>query len=103
MMTGLGGLDEGIFTWDSYFDTSHSGADKWEAALAKAGEKGSAYDSVTDAWLWYWTSSESTVFSAVALTIDATGTGSDYGFGWFDAPKDHSADEKCRFRPILAF
>ena len=104
MMEGLGGLAEGDIIWDeSYFDTSHSGADKWEAALAKAGAKGTAYDSVNDAWLWYWTSSENSVVDAVALVIDATDTGLDYGFAWVgDSPKD-ALDDRVRVRPVLAF
>ena len=98
----LGGVNVGDITWDGYYDTSHSGADKWEAALAKAGEKGTAYDSVNDAWLWYWTSSEEKYDFAMAMIIDATGTGMGYGFAWEGFLKGYQ-DDRARVRPVLAF
>lgn len=102
MMTGLGGLSEGDITWLSWFNNDHSAADKWEAALAKAGTKGTAYDSMTDAYLWYWSSSETSASNAVNLGVDARGTGDGCGFRWYNYRKDYTYDNG-RVRPVLAF
>ena len=102
MMTGLGGLTLNDIKWHGYFDVSHTAADKWETAMAKAGAKGTAYDSMTDGYLWYWSSSESTDSMAVNLHLDATGTGTYYGFIWYDLNKS-STNHFCRVRPVLAF
>ena len=101
-MTGLGGLTLNDIKWHGFFDESHTAADKWETAMAKAGAKGTAYDSMTDAYLWYWSSSESADSGAVNLHLDATGTGTGYGFFWSDFNKS-SMDHFCRVRPVLAF
>ena len=102
MQEGLGGLAESDITWDDWFNTNHSAATAWETAMAKAGEKGTDYDSVTDDYLWYWSSSEYSAYSAVYLYIDATKTGTDYGFDWSYADKDYSYPLN-RVRPVLAF
>ena len=103
MMTGLGELSVGNITWDSWFDNSHTAADKWEAALAKAGSGN--YDSMTSDWLWYWSSSEysdasSEYSGAVLLGIYAT---DDYGFDWQYAPNRAFTNTSLRVRPVLAF
>ena len=103
MQTVLGGLAENTIVWDSWFDTSHTAADKWENALAKAGEKGTAYDSMTDALLWYWSSSECSANNAVVLDVDATYTGDNYGFYWLSIDKDFYKGGYYRVRPVLAF
>ena len=101
MMTGLGGLAESDITWLSWFNNDHSAATAWETAMAKAGAKGTAYDSVTDAYLWYWSSSEYYATYAVSLDVDATGTGTG-GFYWgIDRKEDPDANN--RVRPVLAF
>ena len=102
MLTGLGGLAEGDITWLGWFDNDHTAADKWETAMAKAGAKGTAYDSVTDDELWYWSSSESFADFAVYLRVDATGTGANNGFNWFVDDKDYLSTYS-RVRPVLAF
>ena len=43
MQEGLGGLAEGDITWIGWYDNTHSVADKWETAMAKAGTKGTDY------------------------------------------------------------
>ena len=107
MMTGLGGLSEGDITWLDWFNNDHSAADKWEAALAKAGTEGTAYESMTDDWLWYWSSSEYSNILAVRLNVDARDTGAAYGFAWGNAnkvyPPDAPDDPDYRVRPVLAF
>lgn len=77
-------------------------ATAWETAMAKAGTKGTAYDSVTDDYLWYWSSSEYSASIAVSLLVDATGTGTGYGFYWNNDNKDGSNTDD-RIRPVLAF
>ena len=102
MMEGLGGLAEDDIIWDSWFDANHTAADKWETAMAKAGAKGTAYDSMTDNYLWYWSSSESTYVEAVSLGIDATSTGAGCGF-FFDSDEKFPDYSLCSVRPVLAF
>ena len=102
MMEGLGGLAEGDIKWLSWFDNDHTAADKWETAMAKAGTKGTAYDSVTDDYLIYWSSSEYSANYAVNLIVNATDTGAFYGFYWCYYYKD-SSDSNYRVRPVLAF
>jgi hypothetical protein len=101
MQEGLGGLAEGDIKWTSWFDNDNTAATAWETAMAKAGTKGTAYDSVTDDYLWYWSSSEGSADYAVSLGVDATGTGSSYGFFWGYDGKGLSVNS--RVRPILAF
>ena len=102
MMTGLGGLSEGDITWISWFNNDHSAATAWETAMAKAGAKGTAYDSMTDDCLWYWSSSEFFAYIAVYLGIDATDTGANYGIYWYYGGKNVSNTDN-RVRPVLAF
>ena len=99
MMEGLGGLTDGAPSWNSWFDNKHTAADKWEAALQKAGSGN--YDSMT-AYLLYWSSSEYSASFAASLRVDATGTGGDYGFCWFLYTKNSTYDNG-RVRPVLAF
>ena len=101
MQTGLGGLNEVNIVWDSWFNNDHSAATAWENAMAKAGTKGMAYDSMTDYNLLYWTSSEYDKTYAVCLNVDATSTGSYYGFKWSCDVKIGS--NYLRARPVLAF
>ena len=96
MIEGLGGLNDGAPSWGSWFDTSHTAADKWEDALKKAGSVN--YDSMLP-YLTYWSSSENSSLNAVVLGIDATGTGNGYGFQWFRFGKNND----FRVRPVLAF
>ncbi len=99
MQTGLGALEESSITWNSWFDTSHTAADKWEAALQKAGSGN--YDSMTPNF-HYWSSSEYSTRSAASLRVDATGTGGDNGFYWSSGYKGDAFD-LYRVRPVLAF
>ena len=101
MQEGLGGLAESAIVWGS-FNNDHSAAIAWETAMAKAGTKGTAYDSMTDAYLWYWSSSENSADYAVSLGVEATNTSGDYGFYWFKFDKDSTGDRR-RVRPVLAF
>ena len=60
------------------------------------------YDSMTSAYLWYWSSSEFSAKYAVLLGVDARGTGDDYGFRWYNYGKGYTYDNG-RVRPVLAF
>jgi hypothetical protein len=100
MIEGLGGLDDGAPNMGSYFDNNHEGADKWEAALSKAGSGN--YDSITSDYLVYWSSSENSVGYAVILAVDARGTGTSRGFAWLNYGKDGTSN-MFLVRPVLAF
>lgn len=102
MQEGIGGLAESAIVWGSWFNNDHSAATAWETAMAKAGTKGTAYDSMTDAYLWYWSSSEYSADYAVLLGVDARGTGGDCGFRWYNYHKDYTFGNG-RVRPVLAF
>lgn len=102
MQTGLGGLAVSAIVWGSWFNNDHSAATAWETAMAKAGTKDTVYDSMTDAYLFYWSSSEYSAYNAVKVSVDATGTGGEYGFYWYDRNKDDTSD-RHRVRPVLAF
>lgn len=100
MMEGLGGLTDGAPSWQSWFDTSHTGTTAWEGAVSKAGSGN--YDSMTSALLYYWSSSEYSANYAVYLGVDATDTGDVYGFYWDTITKDYTVSD-IRVRPVLAF
>lgn len=98
MQTGLGGLSESSIVWNSWFDNSHTAADKWEAALSKAGYGN--YDSITR-YQYYLSSSEYSALNAVTLGIDGRSTGTGYGFLWYISTKNLS--NNTYVRPVLAF
>lgn len=100
MQTGLGALEESSITWLNWFDTNHTAADNWEAALKKAGDGN--YDSMTSEYLWYWSSSEYSANYAFFLLVYATGTGEHSGFFWNYGGKELTSSYK-RVRPVLAF
>lgn len=99
MQEGLGELDESAIVWGSYYDNSHTAADKWEAALSKAGSDN--YDSMR-IWRWYWSSSETSADRAVGLSIVATATNDDCGFCLGSYSKS-IMNTFSRVRPVLAF
>lgn len=102
MIEGLGELPDGAPNFaESWFDNSHTAADKWEAALSKAGNGN--YDSMTSEYLFYSSSSENTAEFAVTLGVDATATGSVYGFTFTGYSKNDNMAGSGRVRPVLAF
>lgn len=105
MMTGLGGVSENEIKWNSFFNRSHAGADKWEAALKKVGD--GYYDSVTP-YLWSWSSSEYSQSDAVHIHIDTHYTGDGYGFLVYNRSKNDmialsDPNKPIRVRAVLAF
>ena len=102
MMTGLGGLNQSDITWLTWFNNGHSAVTAWENAMAKAGAKGTVYDSMTDVSLCYWASSEYSENTAVLLEVNATGDGFGDGLYWNIDTKFGST--LCiGVRPVLAF
>ena len=99
MIEGLGGLPDGAPSWNKWFDPDHKGATAWQNALEKAGTGN--YDSMTSEHLYYWSSSEYSDDLAVYLHVDATSTGTYYGFDWSIANKNTVSYR--RVRPVLAF
>lgn len=101
MIEGLGELTDGAPNFDVfYFDTDHTAADKWEAALSKAGSGN--YDSMTSGSLSYWSSSEYSYSLAVRLFVNATDPEDEFGIYWGGNDKD-SKSSYNRVRPVLAF
>jgi uncharacterized protein (TIGR02145 family) len=101
MIEGLGGLSDGAPNFaESWFDNNHTAADKWEAALSKAGS--SNYDSMTSTYSYYWSSSESSANKAVGLDTRVLSTGESFGFNWSYGDKFYMS-VYVRVRPVLAF
>ena len=106
LIEGLGGLSDGVPSFaGAHFDHDLTAADKWEAALEKAGSGN--YNSMNSGNLRYWSSSESTVERAVYLTVKpenpyAPGDHNYDGFYWEVWDKNTQA-EHLRSRPFLAF
>ena len=96
MQVALGGLDENNdIAWGDFFDDGHTAINKWDAALAKAGEGN--YKSIKDnADQFYWSSSENSADNAVIL-----GTTYDRGSIWGSISK--TQEGYTRVRPVLAF
>ncbi len=101
IMEGLGGLQDGAPAYEVWFDNDHVSIDRIEAAMAKAGAAGTAYDSMKS-YLWYWASTERSADETVDLGVRASGTGSGYGLYWSDVSKTYQS-YNVRARPVLAF
>ena len=101
IMEGLGGLQDGAPGYEVWFDNDHVSIDRIEAAMAKAGAAGTAYDSMKSC-LWYWASTERSADETVDLGVRASGTGSAYGLYWSDVSKTYQS-YNVRSRPVLAF
>lgn len=101
MMTGLGGLSEGVITYGNSFDSSHSAINLWDAALSKAGSGN--YDSMTQSSM-FWTSSECDVNNAIRVLVDQSNSFT-YGASLYinGFVKDGNGSGNCRVRAVLAF
>lgn len=103
MIEGLGGLSESNITWNFgnyWFNNDNSAATAWENAMEKAGGKGTAYNSMTDVYFFYCSSSEYSTEYAVELVVDAEDN--EHGLRWNYYNKNGKA-EKHLVRPVLAF
>lgn len=91
MLEGLGEVSGNDIVWEATFDSGCTSVAKWEAAMAKVGEKGTAFDGMTGKT--YWSSSESTGSAAVFMLF-----GSGVSFGY------HNKGNNSHYlRPVLAF
>ena len=70
MLEGLGELSESVIAWQTKFDTGLSAIAKFEAAMGKAGAKGTAFDGMDTKQ--YWSSSECMVGAAVHILINSS-------------------------------
>ena len=103
MTMGLGGVAEDDIRWgDKSFDNDLTAINKWETALAKAGEGN--YESIKNSKnLWrFYTSSENAYYLAVVVTTDVRSTGEYYGFIVNTYTKTEGNQYFC-VRPVLAF
>ena len=104
MQEALGGIDGSTddltIKLGYWFDNNHTGVDKWEAAIKKAGEGN--YDSMSANYYFYQSSSENDASNAILLGVDAMATGDVYGFELTLYPKTTENDD-FRVRPVLAF
>lgn len=101
MLTALGGMSGSNVVWQTWKDTSLSSIHNLEAAMAKAGDKGIAYDGMSDSNRYYWSSSESTATVAADIVLYPIEQSSNYGLMF-------SAANKVNYwtyyvRPVLAF
>ena len=91
MLEGLGELSAGDIVWQNTFDIGCTSVAKWEAAMAKVGAEGTAFDGMTGKY--YWSSSEATGSTAVFIAIRS-------GVAIYYNPK---GSEYHYLRPVLAF
>ena len=69
MLTALGGMSETDIVWQAWKDTDLTSIHTLETAMAKAGDKGTAYDGMADDNRTYWSSSETTAGFATSLAV----------------------------------
>lgn len=91
MLGGLGAVDESAIEWEATFDSGLSSVARWEAAMSVVGDKGTAFDGLTDKT--FWSSSEATGTTAVRLVFSSGAAFS------YDLKYNYS----YYVRPVLAF
>lgn len=101
MLTALGRMGGSDVVWQAWKDTSLSSIHNLEAAMSKAGDKGSVYDGMSDSYRYYWSSSESTAGAAADIALYPTAQGSNYGIMFSFANKVNYWTYYVR--PVLAF
>ena len=72
MLTALGGMSESDIVWQVWKDSNLTTIHNLEAAMEKAGAKGTAYDGMSDNNRNYWSSSESTAGFATSIAVYPT-------------------------------
>ena len=104
ILTGLGGMSESDIVWMlPWHDPSLTTLHNLEAAMEKAGAKGTAYDGMSDSDRIYWSSSESTAGGSADITVEPIEQDNDGQQGLlitYDSKRDY---ENCYVRPVLAF
>ncbi len=102
IMTALGGMSESDIVWrDVWKDTNLTSIHNLEAAMEKAGAKGTAYDAMSDSNRKYWSSSEASAGSSAALFIYPKNEQSNQGILFSFANKVNYYNYYVR--PVLAF
>ena len=102
IMTALGGMSESDIVWrDVWKDTDLTSIHNLEAAMEKAGAKGTAYDGMSDNNRKYWSSSEASAGSSAALFIYPKNEQSNQGILFSFANKVNYYNYYVR--PVLAF
>ena len=99
MLTSLGGMSESDITWRIWNDPNLTTMHNLEAAMEKAGAKGTAYDGMSDDNRRYWSSSESTSGDAACIYVWPTNSNGQQGMLITNSSKafyDY-------VRPVLAF
>ena len=72
ILTALGGMSESDIVWEAWKEPSLTTIHNLEAAMEKAGAKGTAYDGMFDNNRNYWSSSESTAGFATSIAVYPT-------------------------------
>ena len=101
MLTALGGMSEADIAWRAWKDPSLTTIHNLEAAMTKAGDKGTAYDGMADDYRQYWSSSETTAGAATVIYVSPTISGGQQGLVITNSSKASYWD--CYVRPVLAF
>ena len=72
ILTALGGMSESDIVWEAWKEPSLTTIHNLEAAMEKAGAKGTAYDGMSDDNRNYWSSSESNAGFATSIAVYPT-------------------------------
>ena len=101
ILTALGGMSESDVVWKAWKDISLASIHNLEAAMAKAGDKGTSYDGMSDSNRNYWSSSESNAGFATSLAVYPTISNGQQGL--YIAGFTKSNYWNYIVRPVLAF
>ena len=101
ILTTLGGMNASDVVWQEWKDTRLDSIHNLEAAMAKAGDKGSAFYGMSDSNRRYWSSSESTAGGAATLALFPVADGGNHGLMFSYANKINYWNYYVR--PVLAF
>lgn len=100
ILTGLGGMSESNIVWMSFQDPSLTTLHNLEAAMGKAGAKGTAYDDMSDNYRVYWSSSESTAGASADINVQPNDVGQQGLIIAYDTKPSYNG---YYVRPVLAF
>ena len=101
ILTALGRMSESDIVWQAWKDPSLTTIHNLEAAMEKAGAKGTAYDGMSDDNRNYWSSSESNAGYATSIAIYPTISNNQQGL--YIAGFTKWNNWNYYVRPVLAF
>lgn len=101
MLTALGGMSEADIVWKAWKDTDLTSIHTLETVMEKAGDKGAAYDGMSDSNRYYWSSSESNATAATTISVWPTISGGQQGL--FITGSNKVNYWNYYVRPVLAF